>query len=395
MKWHARRWGVPAFAVLVAVVGRAPLQAQHLQCDRCHAELELLRQQAPTLARAEQLLAPYAVLLASAHGKLACTECHAGIERYPHAAHVVTRTCTSCHSAADSAWRGGVHANVRDRELVGCTDCHGVHDVASREQLRTAAGIERANSRCSACHQSQEMPAGNPHAGRVLCASCHGAHAINEPERAASTVHPLHQLQTCGACHDSVAAVWRTDVHADTLRRLLAAGVLDEDPEGLPGCTACHLVHGAVPTDQATAVVPRCADCHETYAESYYESYHGQAVRLGSRAAAGCSDCHGAHGIRPSSDPAARTAPGNLASTCGRCHQRAGAGFIAYDAHPEPMNRDRNPWIFFAFWSMNALLVGAMGIWALHTGIWWLRLARERRLTGPDAGAEHHPEREG
>lgn len=371
----------------LTIVHLAParLRAQGLECDRCHAELELLRQRTGSMARAEELLTPEAVLRGSAHGKLACTACHDGITQYPHAIPVVTRSCASCHPAADSVWGGSVHAQVRDRASVGCPACHGVHDVASRQQLRTPAGRERGNARCTACHAGQQLPATDPHAGRALCAGCHGSHDIRGPELIGSAMHPLRQLATCGACHDSVAAVWRGDVHADTLRKLLAAGVLDEDPDALPGCTACHGAHGAPRgAAMARASVGRCAACHERFAESYYESYHGQAVRLGSQAAATCADCHGAHGIRPSAEPTARTARANRVATCGACHPEAGARFVAYDAHPEPMNRERNPWVFFTFWAMNALLVGAMGLWALHTGIWWIRLVLDQRKARAD-----------
>ena len=383
-----RGTGLAVLLLGIAALAPGSLAAQRLACDRCHGELELLRQQVSSLAQAERLLAPAAVLRASAHGKLSCTDCHSGIDRYPHSKSITTRPCASCHEAADSAWRLSVHANVRDREPTGCTACHGVHDVDNRRQLQTSAGMERANARCSTCHQGQQLPASDAHAGRALCAACHGAHDVRQPELAASAVHPLRQLETCGTCHDSVAAVWRTDVHADTLSRLIAAGVLDQDPDGLPGCTGCHGTHGQVGVEAdgvANAAVARCARCHEHDAESYYESYHGQAVRLGSRAAAGCADCHGAHGIQPSDRPTARTAASNLTSTCGVCHQRVNARFVGYDSHPEPMNRARNPWIFLAFWSMNALLVGAIGMWGLHTGLWWLRLLREQRQARPDS----------
>lgn len=374
----------PLLAVILSGCLLAPAggSAQRLQCDRCHGELELLRQQTSSLAQAQRLLAPAAVVAASAHSRLPCTECHSGIDRYPHAATAVTRTCASCHAAADSAWRRGVHANGRDREPVACSACHGVHDVASRQQLRQPAAIQRANARCSSCHQGQQLPASDAHAGRALCAGCHGSHDVREPTFAASLMHPLRQLESCGACHDSIATLWSSDVHADTLRQLRAAGELDGDPDGLPGCTACHGAHGMRARgagDSASVALAPCAGCHEHHAESYYESYHGQAVRLGSRAAAACADCHGAHGIRPSSHAGSRTAPANLVTTCSACHEQARAGFVAYDSHPEPSNRERNPWVFFAFWSMNLLLVGALGMWSLHTGLWWLRLLRNRR----------------
>ena len=368
--------------------------AQRLECDRCHAELELLRQQSPSLTDAERLLVSSGMLRNSAHARLPCTECHAGIARYPHADSVVTRTCASCHAAADSAWRRGVHANVRDREIVGCTACHGIHDVASRQQLATPAGIDRANARCAGCHQGQQLPASDAHAGRALCAGCHGAHDVGQPELSASLVHPLRQLATCGGCHDSIATVWQRDVHADTLRRLLAAGVLDEDPDALPGCTACHGSHGMVRPNApgfAGAEVERCQRCHEERTRSFFKSYHGKATALGSEIAASCARCHGGHGIRPSSEPASLVHRDNLVETCGVCHEHARPGFVKYDSHPDPLNPSRNPWISASFYFMNGLLVFVILVFGAHTVLWWIRLAIDRRR-GVGHGPHDHGE---
>jgi predicted CXXCH cytochrome family protein len=275
-----------------------------------------------------------------------------------------------------------VHANVRDREPIGCTACHGVHDVASRQQLRTASGIDRANARCSSCHQSQVLPASDAHAGRALCAACHGAHDVQEPELAASLAHPLNQLATCGACHDSIAAIWRTDVHADTLRQLRAAGVLDDDPETLPACTACHGSHGMIrPNAEGFRgdEVERCQRCHQDRTRTFFKSYHGKATVLGSEVAASCAQCHGGHGIRPSSEPASRLNPARLVETCGACHENARPAFVKYDSHPDPLNLSRNAWISLSFYFMNGLLIFVIIVFGAHTLLWWIRLAIDRR----------------
>jgi len=380
--------------LLFLLLAPAAVRAQRLDCDRCHAELELLRQQSESLAAAERLLAPAAVVRASAHAALACTECHSGVTAYPHAVSAVTRTCTSCHAAADSLWRRSVHANVRDREPVGCTACHGVHDVASRRQLSTPAGIDRANGQCSSCHESQALPASDAHAGRALCASCHGAHDVQEPELAVSLMHPLRQVETCATCHDSIAAVWRTDVHADTLRKLLAAGALDADPETLPGCTACHGSHGMMRPNAPGfehAEVARCEGCHADRTRTFFKSYHGKATSLGSMVAASCAQCHGGHGIRPSTEPASRVHADNLVATCGACHENARPAFVKYDSHPDPLNPSRNAWISFSFFFMNGLLVFVILVFGAHTVLWWIRLAIDRRRgVGHGQGNDHH-----
>jgi hypothetical protein len=57
--------------------------------------------------------------------------------------------------------------------------------------------------------------------------------------------------------------------------------------------------------------------------ETYYDSYHGLAVRGGSKYAADCASCHGAHKIKPSSDPTSSIYRDNLSETCGKCHPGA------------------------------------------------------------------------
>ena len=101
--------------------------------------------------------------------------------------------------------------------------------------------------------------------------------------------------------------------------------------------------------------------------------------------AATCSDCHGAHGIEPASVPTSRVAEANLVETCGDCHPKARPAFVQYDAHPDPMDRDRNPVLFYSFWFMNSLLIGTLTVFGLHTILWWIRATIDRRR-----GVTHH-----
>jgi hypothetical protein len=371
---------LPALFLLLIAGLTAPASAQRLQCDGCHGELELLRQRVSSLADAHDLLVPSTMLHASAHGEMDCAECHRGVTRYPHG-EISTAACASCHAPADSAWRQGVHANVQDRDPVACAACHGVHDVPTVAGWEAAAGIPHANQKCLACHEAHSMPEDGPHTGTVLCASCHGAHDVRPPVDINSRLHPLRQVETCGGCHDSIAQIWRSDVHADTLRQLGAA-----DPgvaaETLPGCTACHDGHGMLrpaSTGFASTSVERCGGCHEQKARSFFGSYHGKATVLGSKVAATCADCHGAHGIRPSAEPGSTVHASNLVDTCGGCHDHARAAFVKYDSHPEPLNRARNPWIFYSFVFMNSVLIMTLIVFGLHTALWWLRIVLDRR----------------
>jgi len=358
------------------------VSAQEPGCERCHEELELLRQHVPSLAMARALLVRSDTLAASAHGVMTCAACHTGYRSFPHPqAGTSTASCASCHGAADTAWQGGVHAGAADGQSVACAACHGVHDVAPAAAV-AAASTDPARdvvvARCVACHSTDDLPEGNPHRGQVACTACHSHHATRPPMEPSSQLAPAAQAATCGACHAEQALLWSADVHG--------SGVLSgtRGPGGRRGaaCTDCHGAHDmADPGERgyAAATVDECAACHEHGARTYYDSYHGKAARLGSAVAATCAQCHGAHGILPAAEPASTVAAANLVETCGACHENARPAFVLYDTHPDPFNRDRNPYIHGAFWFMNSLLVFVLAVFGAHTLLWWIRIELDKR----------------
>lgn len=356
-------------------------------CGLCHAELELLRQHVPTLAEARELFTSREILDASAHRGMACADCHSGFGRFPHVAPARTESCASCHPEVEETWLGSVHAEP-DREGLGtaeCAECHGVHDVRTAEDLRSPEGARSSNERCVGCHGTAVLPPSDPHADSISCASCHDPHGTRDVDEATAAVAPHRQVETCGACHEEPAAAFADDVHGRALAALDSMGraelALDvTDPP--PACTACHGGHGMpAPTRPGfeREMVERCAVCHEDHAERYYGTYHGKATALGSEVAATCDHCHASHGVFPASDPRSTVAPETLVETCGACHEHARPAFVEYDSHPDPLDRERNAPLFYSFVFMNSLLVGVLGIFGLHTALWWVRLVIDRR----------------
>lgn len=373
-----------------------------LQCQRCHGELELLRQHVPTLADARRMLVLEAELSASAHRDMTCVDCHTGFARFPHPSAAATAACESCHTSATAEWRRGVHAGLEgDRPIEGadpttCTQCHGVHTVADRAALAEGPELVAMNERCTACHELQRLPDDDPHRaemGTVGCHSCHGAHETQPPREPDSWMAAHNQARVCGACHEQTAARWMSDVHG---RALLAVDPDEYDGRyGAAGPPTCSTCHGAHPTAQAgergfsVAAVERCIRCHTDAGRTFFNSYHGKATALGSVIVATCVDCHSAHQILPAADPRSTVAEGNLVATCQTCHEYARPAFVLYDSHPDPLNRERNPYIFFSFWFMNSLLIGTLTVFGLHTLAWWVRIMIDRRrgiIHGPGHG---------
>jgi cytochrome b subunit of formate dehydrogenase/nitrate/TMAO reductase-like tetraheme cytochrome c subunit len=67
-----------------------------------------------------------------------------------------------------------------------------------------------------------------------------------------------------------------------------------------------------------------CGNCHSDVQEIYNETLHGTKFINRVDLAPKCSDCHGAHTILPSTDPASNTYFQNLPNTCCSCHTKRG-----------------------------------------------------------------------
>lgn len=227
------------------------------------------------------------------------------------------------------------------------------------------------------------------------CTGCHGTHSLQPADDPASAVHRLQMAETCGRCHQGILAEYRESIHAGALAR----GVKDA-----PTCTGCHGEHTiASPADAASRVAPRniaktCGGCHaserivRTYSlptkrdQTYADSFHGIAVKFGSREAANCASCHGFHDVRPSTDPRSRVAKANLPATCGQCHPGAGARFAEGRVHVEK-TRESAPGVFYvrAFytWFIGGLMACFLGYMAVE--LYGYRRRRRGRPPGPEA----------
>ena len=85
------------------------------------------------------------------------------------------------------------------------------------------------------------------------------------------------------------------------------------------------------------------------------------------------ADCHGHHDILPASDPKSTIAPGQLVTTCGKCHAGANASFVKYDPHANSHDAVHYPALHYVAVFMNVLLSGTLGFFALHTILWFFR----------------------
>lgn len=217
---------------------------------------------------------------------------------------------------------------------VACRSCHeGVSKVPHDPPPGKAV--------CAACHrQEAKAYAGSIH-GRGLarsdadvptCQRCHGGHDILAVRAPASRVQPLHQARICMDCHANTRITTRHPEMPNVLRiRAYADSVHGRAvaKSGLavaPTCTSCHGTHSLAPADDPGSPVHRgnvaatCGRCHQGILAGYRESIHALALARGVKDAPTCTSCHGEHTIAEPADPASRVAPRNISKTCGACH---------------------------------------------------------------------------
>ncbi|MBI3297258.1 MAG: hypothetical protein HYZ75_03775 [Elusimicrobia bacterium] len=223
---------------------------------------------------------------ATAHRSLACTACHPGADEAPHGK-LPAPDCTRCHAEATKSYRTTVHGEAAihgSTRAASCVDCHGAHDVRPGIDSRSRVGKPNLAATCGSCHRAEAaayrasvhgaaLAAGTKEA--PACTDCHGEHTVRSPSSPESSVSSGSVTRTCASCHASERLVGSFKVPAGRV-------------------------------------------------ESFMSSYHGLAAQNGSGLrVASCASCHGVHDIRPSSDPASRIHPANVATACGQCHAGA------------------------------------------------------------------------
>ena len=350
-------------------------------CTACHADVG--RQHAGSVHAAKEI---------------ACAQCHA-----PHAIGLAapgeagTAACSGCHAAAAAEWGKSVHAHDpgNSKSAAACVDCHGVHDVLARSDLRSRVHPLHVPDTCEACHHPEPSPEHPAPAGEKVrqyessvhgralrrdglvvsatCVSCHGAHDVIDPhdERAKTARSAIPS--TCGACHAGILATYLGGVHGAGFE----AGEAD-----VPVCTDCHTEHAVSDPAMEGASVSKalvaetCARCHadddigkrygfaSSVRRSWGSSYHGIATAFGDRKTANCASCHGFHDILPSSDPRSPVHAANLEATCGGCHPGATEAFARVPVH-SVIGRAENPVPWWTQRIYAILVFGMMGAFVL------------------------------
>jgi cytochrome b subunit of formate dehydrogenase len=279
------------------------------------------------------------ILVQSLALSLFCCACAARAEQKPK-----DKDCLACHSNStlttevngkqvslyvdESKLKHSVHG-----DLFACVDCH--KDVKGRAHETTPKKVT-----CAECHaDAQQAYAHSLHAtakpgaaAAANCQDCHGgAHEILAAADAKSPVNHDNIPTTCGRCHGQKFLMELNGVSGQpyvSYQQSVHGLAIEKGSKKAAVCTDCHGAHEILPANDAKSPIYKfnvpstCGKCHGAVQQAFVESIHGQAIARGNGLAPVCTDCHGIHSIKAHIDPNSSVSEQNIArTTCARCHE--------------------------------------------------------------------------
>lgn len=379
-------------------------------CLKCHLNEKLFPGQDKGSAK---FVAEYKTSIhASVNGEkeaAGCTDCHGNhmIQQEespssPTSRYKITETCAKCHKEIADKFNNSAHGKSLSGKNIAaptCVSCHSEHSIKSVSLSNELSKFNQVEM-CLKCHEEGKLPHKNYKGEEELisnykdsyhykalkegklnaatCSDCHGAHDMNKFDDPNSKIYKKNIAQTCGQvnCHVKEFAQYETSVHNHSL--------MTKENSDAPTCTGCHGNHQIFKKDESKnriasskGLIQLCSDCHNSVeltkkyelpvgrTQSYNDSYHGLAVRGGSKVAADCGSCHGNHEIKASSDSTSSINKKNLAKTCGNCHKGVEATFFTTKIHVVDKIKD-SPWTFWITLIYLILIIGTIGFMILH-----------------------------
>jgi predicted CXXCH cytochrome family protein len=338
-----------------------------------------------------------------------CSDCHGNHNiqnpENPQASTTRTRlpeTCGKCHPDIVQKYLKSAHGKALMNKSVTAPSCVSCHNEHSIEAVRKSDEFSKINQveLCLKCHIEGKLPHKNYKGEEVLisnykeshhyialkegklnaasCSDCHGSHEMAKFDDPNSRVYKKNMSKTCGQtnCHVKQFNEYLGSVHEVSLEL--------KNNNDAPTCIDCHGRHQILKKDEqanrisnAKGLIQLCSDCHNSVeivkrynlptgrTESYLESFHGLAIRGGSKIAANCESCHGYHNIRPSKDSLSTINKKNLPHTCGKCHPGANDALFNTPIHvtDEYVESPILYWVskFYLF-----MIIGTIGIMVVH-----------------------------
>ncbi|MDH4336348.1 MAG: cytochrome c3 family protein [Candidatus Krumholzibacteria bacterium] len=365
-------------------------------CMKCHERHDVFKvAEGDTLS----MTVDRELLKGSAHTNIPCVKCHVDVDprrkRPCEPSGLVD--CSSCHAKIAEEYVVSGHGQAHEEGIEQapyCTTCHGGHGALTHRSEDSPTYRASVPALCGDCHRAEGKALGVTELSQsdaladyshsvhgrglvekgllpsAICIDCHSSHMVLKHTDARSTVSHDNLPATCATCHRGIYKDYIKSVHYASDSK---------DADKLPTCATCHSSHtiGEVSGDAfVQEVTHQCGSCHDELAETYLDTMHGKAYRLGYLDAAKCSDCHGAHHILAVNDPASAVGHRNIVATCQQCHADANQRFTGYLTHATHHDPDKYPFLYYSYWAMTFLLIGVFSFFGVHTLLWLPRSFR-------------------
>ncbi|MFI5252632.1 MAG: cytochrome c3 family protein [Bacteroidota bacterium] len=367
-------------------------------CMRCHENKEL-----KASGDGRSLFVQVDEVSSSRHSKIACSQCHSGVNAsHLRPCETISQKvdCSSCHAEIGLQYQKSTHGQLfakNDPNAPVCKECHGTHHILGKADPQSPTFATNVPDLCARCHREGNKAAvrytGDQHQiierytesihGKglmksgltvtAMCTNCHGAHSELPKSDSASTVNPKNLPTTCGKCHHGIQEQFEKSIHSVLVTKT--------DKE-LPVCNDCHTAHTIRRTDEQgfkLEIMQQCGRCHQEIAKTYFDTYHGKVSQLGYTKTAKCYDCHGSHDILAVTDERSHLSYNNVVGTCQKCHEGATRRFAGYLTHATHHDPKKYPFLFWTFWGMTSLLVGTFIFGGIHTMLWLPRALQMKR----------------
>lgn len=390
-------------------------------CLKCHLDETLFPGEDKGSARfvARYKTSIHASIQKNGKPAAGCVDCHGdhmiettkGPEESTAKARLM-ETCGKCHGTELEHYKKSAHGESYKNgnpDSPDCSKCHGEHSINAVLQSDEFSKINQTEL-CLSCHQDDRVNKNknthlndyknsfhyialkNGNLNAATCSNCHGPHEMKTADNPESQINKKNIETTCGQtnCHVKQKDEYNGSIHQTSM--------LNKENSDSPTCNNCHGAHQVITTDsignlegsRQRGIVQLCSGCHGSVqlirnnnlpnvTGNYLESFHGLAVRGGSKLAADCGSCHGNHNIRPSSDPLSSINKQNLNSTCGKCHPGASEIFINTKIHVLDPATD-NPLLYWISKFYIILIFGIIGGMVLHNILDFRRKIKEKKL---------------
>ncbi|EGV50820.1 cytochrome b/b6 domain-containing protein [Candidatus Endoriftia persephone] len=334
------------------------------ECQECHAQKGYSVPQDDHGAAGKRLLhVDPDALGESVHGHLACTDCHADVEKLPHRKDgLQTVDCVSCHQTIKGDW------------------------VPSKRAAWLAPEPPRVVTHTR--EYTLSAHADTSIANNATCATCHTAHYVFPSDDSRASTYRLNSPEMCGACHEKQLKEYRQSMHGAALKTPWKG-----DSATCADCHSSHQVSDMEKTPAHRVVTENCGECHAAELDGYMTSPHGQLAWHGNQDAPKCVDCHEGHTITHVSETRSPVNPANRVKTCQKCHEKANEQFAKYDPHATTRNFEKYPAMWLIGKGMGALIIIVILFFYLHSVLWFWREKKERPVIYRRDGSFSYPVR--